>query len=352
MNKIKKIWQRASGKLLIVALLLAPALVYLPGSVVASTSFESVKDTISNSDISASNVTHTITASTSLAVDANGYLEIVFPAEFSGLSALNVSCPNDGSASVVVNSVICTYVSGVEATSSVITITGVTNPSAIGSYGLYIYNKQSGGTVKEQTPFRVAIVDGVLVTASVESTLVFSITGLATSTNINGVTTTGSSTYNSLSFGILNPGVQKILGQKIKVSTNATRGFSVTVAQDHNLVSSGGADIDSFKDGVEASTTALAWTAPSGLLGNEQTFGHFGFSSDDSTLTGGDDFGSSLFKGFNNSDPIEVMYNSGPADGLTTDIGTTSVAYSIQINALQESGDYSNTLTYVCTPTY
>jgi hypothetical protein len=46
------------------------------------------------------------------------------------------------------------------------------------------------------------------------------------------------------------------------------------------------------------------------------------------------------------------MYSSGPADSLTDDIGSTSVAYSLEISALQESGDYSNTLTYVCTPTY
>jgi len=82
------------------------------------------------------------------------------------------------------------------------------------------------------------------------------------------------------------------------------------------------------------------------------TYGHFGLTSDDSTLSDSDPFGASLYKGFNNTDPIEVMYNSGPADGLTTDVGTTTVAYTVEINAMQESGDYANTLTYVCTPTY
>jgi hypothetical protein len=46
------------------------------------------------------------------------------------------------------------------------------------------------------------------------------------------------------------------------------------------------------------------------------------------------------------------MYHNGPSDGLTADIGTTTVAYTVGITALQEAGDYSNTLTYICTPTY
>jgi hypothetical protein len=352
MNKLRRFWQRTTGKLVIASLLLATALVYLPGSVIADTSFRSIKDTISSSNAGASGVTHSITASTSLAVDAGGYLEVAFPAEFTNLNVSNITCPNSGVRSLVSNSVICTYASGVAATSSIITVTGVTNPGTVGSYGFYIYNRQSGATIKEKSSFRVAIINNVLVTASVESTLLFSITGLATSTVVNGVTLSASSTFNTLSYGVLEPGVRKNLGQKLKVSTNATHGFSVTVAQDHNLVSSGGADIDSFKDGTAASTTALTWASPAGTLGNENTYGHFGLTSSDTSLTGGNVYSASKYKGFYGSNPIEVMYNNGPADGLTADVGTTTVAYSVEINALQESGDYSNTLTYVCTPTY
>lgn len=356
MHKIKKIGQRATSKLLIAALLFATALIYLPGSVIADTSFDSIKNTISNSNVGAINVTHTITASTSLAIDGSGgYLEIVFPPEFTAVSSTTLACPNGGVADGAGNTLTCTYATGVEATSSVIIIPGVTNPSVIGSYGFYIYNKEVGGVIKEQASFRVAIINNVLVTASVESTLIFSILGMATSSEIvNGATLTGSSTANSMAFGILIPGAQKTLGQKLKVATNATGGFTVTVQQNHNLVSSGGADIDSFNNGVEATTTPLAWGAnpPTSILGQEMTYGHFGLTSQDASLSDGDPFGATLYKGFNNTDPIEVMYNDGPADGLTPDIGTTTIAYSIQISAMQESGDYSNTLTYVCTPTY
>jgi hypothetical protein len=288
---------------------------------------------------------------------SNGYFEIVFPAEFTNVLVGGVSCPSIAGAGTPTvpstNTVRCTYGAQIASgTLATISIAGVTNPGAIGSYLFSINTKDSGDTLIEHSTFRVAIVNGVVVTASVEASLAFSVLGMATSSVINGVTTTGSSTMRSMAFGVLAPGTEKTLGQKLKVTTNATYGFTVTVQQDHNLVSSGGADIDSFKDGVEASSTALAWAVPAATLGQENTYGHFGFTSQDASLSSGDAFGASLYKGFNASDPIEVMYHTGPADGLTPDIGTTTVAYSIQVSDMQEAGDYSNTLTYVCTPTY
>ena len=41
------------------------------------------------------------------------------------------------------------------------------------------------------------------------------------------------------------------------------------------------------------------------------------------------------------------------SDGSTANIGLTRVGYKIQIGALQEAAnDYSNRITYVCTPTF
>jgi hypothetical protein len=49
---------------------------------------------------------------------------------------------------------------------------------------------------------------------------------------------------------------------------------------------------------------------------------------------------------------MEVMYNGSPSDGSTQNVGLAKVAYRVQISALQEAGDYTNTLTYTVTPTY
>jgi len=140
----------------------------------------------------------------------------------------------------------------------------------------------------------------------------------------------------------------------LNVTTNANYGYSVTVMQDHNLVSSNGATISSFKDGIAASSTALAtaWTSPLNTLGTFRTYGHFGLTSGDATLSDGNAFVGSKYKGLWHSDPIEVMWHNGPSDGLANGIGSSTVAYSLQIGPLQQAGDYSNTLTYVCTPTY
>jgi hypothetical protein len=323
-------------------------------------SYETIKDTISSSDVSKTGVTHTIVASTTLAVDAGGYLEFVFPAEFTVVATTTLVCPSGGAGHGSGNDLKCVYAAGLAAANLTITVTDVTNPGAIGSYLFHSYNKQADGTIKEHSTFRVAIVNSVLVTATVEASLTFTVSGVASSTGgqVNGVDLTSSSTFKTLAFGVVAPGVagKKTMAQRLNVSTNAAYGFTVTVEQDHNLLSSNGADMDSFSNGAAASTTPLVWGSPSGVLGQEATYGHFGVTSQDATLSGGanpfDVGNTAKYKGFWGTTPIEVMYSNGPADGTTDDIGSTSVAYSLEISALQEAGDYSSTLTYICTPTY
>ncbi len=46
------------------------------------------------------------------------------------------------------------------------------------------------------------------------------------------------------------------------------------------------------------------------------------------------------------------MYNNAPADGVTQNIGKVNVGYQLEVTDWQESGIYSNTITYVCTPFY
>jgi hypothetical protein len=64
------------------------------------------------------------------------------------------------------------------------------------------------------------------------------------------------------------------------------------------------------------------------------------------------DFSGSKFAGLNGTAPIEVMYNNGPAAAEIVGVGLARVAYEIEISDLQEAGDYSTTLTYICTPQF
>jgi hypothetical protein len=222
----------------------------------------------------------------------------------------------------------------------------ITNPAAAGSYRITMTN--SGNS--DYGEARVAIIDDVVVTASVDTTFTFSISGMATSTVVNGETVNGTASSTYIAFGTLSVGAPQVRAQRLNVVTNAAFGYSVTVVEDQNLTSSTGADIDVFKDG--ASSTPTAWTSPTNTLGSENTYGHLGVTSDDAVLSAGDYFGTQLFSGEFGT-PLQVMYHNAPSDGVTAGVGSTTVAYKVEIGSLQEAGaDYTNTLTYVATPIF
>ena len=220
----------------------------------------------------------------------------------------------------------------------------VTNPG-VGSYEFVV---TAGAADTGRT--RVAILNNVLVTASVDTSFIFTVAGLATTTAVNGTSTTGSSSAIAIPFGTLTAGVMKTLGQQLTVTTNARNGFVVTVQQNQNLLSSTGADIDGFIDGVYTNTPT-AWVAPTNSILSENTWGHWGLTSEDADLNA-NEFGSALFVAASTT-ARQVFSHTGPADGTTADKGATKVGYQIQISPLQEAGnDYSTVLTYIATPTF
>lgn len=211
----------------------------------------------------------------------------------------------------------------------------------------------TGGTFADTGDTRVAIIDDVVVTAVVETTLTFTIAGLATTTDVNGEATTVGTTATLIPFQVLTAGTPAVAGQELQVGTNATYGFSVTVEADQNLTSSSGADIDTFIDGA-STAVPVVWASPTGTFGNENEYGHEGITSEDATLIGGDTFGANLWAGDFVGNAREVYYHNGPAEaGTTAGIGVTQVGYQVEVDPLQEAGnDYTQTLTYVATPVF
>ncbi len=198
---------------------------------------------------------------------------------------------------------------------------------------------------------RVVILDTVLVTAQVLTTFDFTVYGLATSTDINGEATTGTSGSTTLPYYVLAADTPEVLGQDLTVATNAANGFTVTVQSDGLFRSSTGAVIDDFADGQIAAPAV--WAVPGDDINDRTTWGHWGITSEDDNLSGGDVFINNLWTGVSSSSPTEVFYHDGPADGFTPNIGSTSVAYKVEITPLQEAGDdYNTTLTYVATPVF
>jgi len=226
----------------------------------------------------------------------------------------------------------------------------ISNPAITSSYPIVV---DVAGVDNGEA--RVSIVDSVTVTAAVDTVFTFTVAGVNGGQAVNGTTTTGASTATALDFGTLRPGVATTTAQDLTVTTNASNGFVVTVKTDGPLQSSTGAIIQGFVDGSNT-TTPTTWAAPTADVTQENTWGHWGLTSNDASVEGADTFGvggaGNLFVAASTS-PVAVFTHDGPADGVTQNIGSARVGYQIEISALQPAGnDYVTTLTYIATPVF
>lgn len=334
-------------------------------------------DTLTDSDLSALSA-HRLNFSTTAALDASDTIVITLDPSSSAFNVENLGASDFLSESGIDVVGSCGGGSNeatVSTTTEVITLTvcasdtiaagaisfqmgatstpKITNPSSAGSRIIRVQTTNNGSTVRDSGDARVYIIDDVVVTASVDSTFTFTITGVANGQSVNGSATTTATTTTSTSipFETLTPNTSKVLAQDLAVTTNAANGFTVTVFEDQNLTSATGADIDLFINGATTSSP-VAWTTPANTLNLENTYGHIGITSEDSSLSTGDEFGTDLWAG-NIVTPREIFYHNGPADGTTAHEGATRIGYQVEIESLQEAGnDYTNTLTYVATPVF
>ncbi len=226
----------------------------------------------------------------------------------------------------------------------------LTNPT-VGSYEINI----TAGTA-DSGATRVAIIEPVVVTAAVDTSFTFTVAGVAATGTVNSEVITGSTTATAIPFGVLTTSASTS-AQQLSVSTNASYGFVVTVEVDQQLTSATGADIDGFNNG-NYETTPVTWDPPTALIADENTWGHWGLTTEDANM------GPSLTDPFDvagtgqrfvsaSTTPVEVFRHNGPSDGTTDNIGRTKVGYKVQVSSLQEAGDdYTATLTYVATPVF
>ena len=339
-----------------------------------------VSDTIVDSDLSVV-TNHTIVCTTPTGVtDDDTNFTITFPGDFtmgsvaeddidvSGSVTGELTTAGDCSATEeigisrvgqVITFQVCSGKGGVIAADETLTIeigthadasgagvNRIQNPGTAQSYEILI-----GGTMTDSGALRIAIIDDVVVTAAVSTRLTFTIEGVNAGVDINGHTTDATSTATSMPFGTLVVDTAKVVGQKLLVQTNANNGFTVTVVQDENMVSASTATIDLFANN-DATSTPIGWQSPLADVTDPNTWGHYGITSEDESLVGGDDFGSQLYAG-NIATPREIFYHDGPANATAEHIGTTEVAIRMEVSSLQEAAnDYTNVLTYVCTPIF
>jgi len=238
----------------------------------------------------------------------------------------------------------------------------VANPSANDSYVISLQGDNTSGTpIPDEGDTRVAIIEDVTVTAAVDTVFTFSINGVDEGVTVNDdiVATTGTSTATTVPFGTIAPGGAnaKLMAQELQVDTNAYNGFAVTVESDVTLTAGNGATIDTFIDGQDTASTTL-WTSPAGTMGSPDTYGHWGLTTDDDAVSGASStqwgIGEAAYRGDFVGNPVEVFYHNTPVENdAGVGVGSTTVAYKVEIMALQEAAkDYQATLTYIATPVF
>ncbi|KKS84323.1 MAG: hypothetical protein UV60_C0023G0007 [Parcubacteria group bacterium GW2011_GWA2_43_11] len=231
------------------------------------------------------------------------------------------------------------------------------NPPTASSY---VIGLTGTGNMVDSGDTRIAVIDDVTVTAAVNTIFTFSINGVGKDVTVNDdpQATIGTSTATTVPFGIIPVDDDQLMAQELRVDTNALNGFSVSVFANQTLTSGNGATIDEFVNGNAISSSTL-WAGPAETLGNTDTYGHWGLTSDDNVVSSttpslwGNAQAAYVGNFINN--PVEVFYHN---TAVTTaqggmGVGSTTVAYKVEIGVLQEAAkDYTATLTYIATPVF
>ena len=262
---------------------------------------------------------------------------------------------------------------------------GLVNPAAISSghtagtadvyqwtVSTYDGDPAGAGVILDTTDITVAPIEGVLVSATIDETLSFSVAGVtadAGTTGTCGVTRTASSpdtlTY-SVPWGTISPtylAATHNTSQLLTVSTNADGGYSVTIVENDQMGKNGvtctggtaGESVSCIQDTTCHATPcdSQATTADGGA--GTESFPGLGYSLEEVTAAEAafewDDSGTWLAKQIPDSEAGEsattIMTNAGPVD-----TSQVYVCYRIDVTATQPSGYYFNKVRYTATAVF
>jgi len=221
----------------------------------------------------------------------------------------------------------------------------------------HLNNSAGSYAVVDETKVKIAIVESVRVTASIDPTLTFAIAAVSLGTTSCGEPADVSSTATTIPFGTLTLDTFKNIAQTLTVSTNADSGYSVTAVENDQLGKDGNTSpniADTPGDNSAAThNTSDEWVTNTNVYG----FGYSLENDDASTIafeyttsTGNCSgvFCSRQFADANNSEAVVELFSSA----TTADSENANVCYRININSDQEAGDYQNNITYTATATF
>jgi hypothetical protein len=150
----------------------------------------------------------------------------------------------------------------------------------------------------------------------------------------------------TIDFGNLSPTNPVTRTTTITVNNSSAKSYKVTAAENHQLlVPSTGASIPdtTCDDGNCTETKSAKWT-------NTLTYG-FGYRCDGSCVA--NDTGFKLpdyykqFSDTSHKEPAATIMSGGTGNGLKA-----TITYKVNISSSQPAGTYTNTVTYLATPSY
>jgi hypothetical protein len=207
-------------------------------------------------------------------------------------------------------------------------------------------------TPVDNTTARVAHIESVRVTATVDPTISFTIAGISSGSTRCGVSTDVTTTATSVPFGGMTLNSFKTLAQDLTVSTNASGGYVVT-AQENDQLGLGGATTPFIPDttcdgGTCTESTAAEW--------NTNTINGFGYSLQNVDAASiafqyndsGDTFRSKQFADIAGAETAQTIFSST----TVANAENAYVCYRLSVGATQAAGDYENQITYTATGTF
>lgn len=230
------------------------------------------------------------------------------------------------------------------------------------TYPIIVKNFAAGANPNSATPIdsttgRVGHIEAVRVSATVQPTISFTITGIAASQTRCGVSTsiatdTGTNAPLAVPFGIMSLNTFKTLAHQLTVSTNASGGYTVTAAENDQLGKDGATTPfipdTSCDAGPCTHTSANEWvTATNNGFGyslQNVDAASIAFQYNDSSRT----FNSKQFADLQASEVPQTLFSST----TVANSEDAYVCYRLSVGATQAAGDYENQITYTATGTF
>jgi hypothetical protein len=208
------------------------------------------------------------------------------------------------------------------------------------------YTDTAGTAAADDAIVSMTVTRQVTVSARVDPVFTFTVTGTVGAAQVvNGTTLTNgiTTTITTIPFGNLTVGQVKYASQNLNVTTNAVNGYFVSAKLQTNLIGQAyGHDIDPFAAPSADSTHPQTWSSPTGVASGTNS-GWIGVGTDDPNAAG---------REANKFYPLNTTALILAKSTTSASSRNSNLVYAIEVNAYQQSDNYTGILVYNATTTY